>query len=315
MSQLLAKSRKSGRTGFRMGMLDRVPAALTFALLIVLLGGCDETFSPFVEEDRYFSIYGYLDTASDRQMVRVVPLRTTFADPGTDELDVEVRSIEIGSGDVVVWRDSVVTFNDGSVGHVFIGDFRPYPGWTYRFEVERPDGKITSAETTVPLPSNVEISDVPLNQAIATQMVRWSDIPIQPFRVEVWYRFLTSPSRPFDHAVLIYGNEDNRVGLPVGDDEWEIQVTLSGDREDALDGAGLPSDAEPFLLAVGMRLTMTDDAWRPPDGIFNPDVLVQPGAFSNVENGFGFFGSLNQYTVEWTLPDQVIENMGYRPPR
>lgn len=296
-------------------MLHRAQRALAFALVIVVLGGCDETFTPFVEEDRYFSIYGYLDTASDEQLVRVVPLRTTFADPGTEELDVEVRTREVGSGNVVVWRDSVVTFDDGSIGHVFVGDFRPYPGWTYIFEVERPDGKMTSAETTVPLPTNVEISEVSPNAAIAVQTVRWSEIPIQPFRVEVWYRFLTSPSRPFDHGVLIYGDDMNRVGLPVGDDEWEVKVTLSADRMDALREAGLPSDEEPFLLAVGMRLTMTDDAWRPADGIFNPDVLVQPGALSNVENGFGFFGSVNQYTVEWTLPDPVVETIGYRPPR
>lgn len=288
---------------------------LLLAAFSVLFGGCDETFSPFVEEDRYFTLFGYLDTAVDRQMVRVVPLRKTFGDLGTEDLDVEVRTTEIGSGHVTVWRDSVITFEDGSIGHVFIGDFQPLPGWSYHLEVERPDGKTSSARTTVPLPTNVDVEEVFTGGEVATQHIVWEDIPIKPFRVEVWYRFLTSPARPFDHGVLTYDNADLRVGRPLEDDRWEISVTLTEDREDALKEAGLPSDAEPFLLGIGMRLTMSDDEWRPVDGVFDRNVLVQPGTFSNVENGFGFFGSVNHYTIEWTIPDPVVRMIGYRTPR
>jgi hypothetical protein len=284
-------------------------------MLIVVLPGCDETFSPFVEQERYFTIFGYLDTASDEQMVRVMPLRTNFAARGDEPLDVEVRTTTVETGDVTVWRDSVVAFDDGSYGHVFIGDLQPIPEWTYVLEVERPDGKTSSARTTVPPATDVQILPPFVGADGAVQSIQWSDIPIQPFRVEVWYRFLTNPSRPFDQARLVYGFEDDKIGDPIGDDGWEVMVTLSADREDALKFAGLPDDAEPYLVGIGMRLTMTDDAWRPPDGIFDPNVIVQPGTFSNVDKGFGFFGSVNQYTVEWLVPEDALETMGYRQPR
>src|SRR5690606_41544980 len=71
----------------------------------------------------------------------------------------------------------------------------------------------------------------------------------------------------------------------------------------------------PPLLAVGVRLTMSDDAWRPPGGVFNPDILVQPGTFSDVEHGFGFFGSVNQHEPEWVLYPELLEKLGVAGPR
>ena len=89
------------------------------ALLAVLAAGCENTVDPFIETDRYFTIFGYLDTASDTQFVRVIPFRRDIGGSGDPNLDATVTSTELESGTLLPWRDSVITYADGSIGHVF----------------------------------------------------------------------------------------------------------------------------------------------------------------------------------------------------
>lgn len=296
----------------------RLPTIRTLFLSMVavlVLAGCDDSVNPFVEEDRFFSVYGYLDTASDEQFVRVIPLRTDIA--FTDApIDARVFTTERESGLTTEWQDSLVTFSDGSTGHVFHAGFRPIPGWTYDLVVERSDGIQSRASTTIPVRTDVEISAPVLgSQGFAAQRVTWSDIDFKPFRVEVWYRFLGArPSDPFQEAIVVYDDLAQRIGSAQPGGLWQVLVSLSGDKEDVTDYLGISNDARPQLLGIGMRLTMSNSTWRPPGGVFDREVLVQPGTFSNVENGFGFFGSVNQYTVEWVLSPSESELAGYTFP-
>lgn len=290
---------------------------LLLALVVLpVLAGCDDTVNPFVEEDRYYSIYGYLDTASDEQFLRVVPLRTDFATADAETIDARVYTVEQETGQTVEWQDSVVTFNDGSVGHVFHAGIRPVPGWTYDLVVERSDGIQSRATTTIPVRTDVVFGAPTVGSGgFAAQRVTWSDIDFSPFRVEVWYRFRGAlPTDPFMDAVVVYGEVGDRVGTPQPDGSWQVFVSLSGDKEEVTDFLGISEDARPQLMGIGMRLTMSNDTWRPPGGVFDREILVQPGTFTNVENGFGFFGSVNQYTAEWVLSEDVVELAGYSFP-
>lgn len=280
-------------------------------LLALGFGGCDNTVDPFVETDRYYTIFGYLDTGSDRQYVRVVPLRQQIDAEDAEPLDAVVTATDLDSGTEYVWRDSVITFDDGSIGHVFVADFRPIPSRTYRFEVERGDGVVTWAQTLVPVAEDAEVLPPASFGTLAiTQLVNWEDIDVPPFRVEVWYRFSEfPPSSPFTEFVVTYGG--GKIGRKT-DDGWQVPVMLS---EDAEEIKPLIREGSSPLLGVGMRLTMSDDFWRPPGGVFDEEVLVQPGTFSNVQHGFGFFGSVNQYTVEWVLDDRTIERLQLPIPR
>ncbi len=289
------------------------PLGLLVSILFVM--GCEESVNPFVEEDRFYTVFGYLDTAADQQFVRVIPLRTDFADLGNTTIDATVTTLEVESGQSLVWQDSLVTYDDGSIGHVFHAPFRPIPGWTYDLTISRSDGIQSSASTTIPLITGVELDEPTISLAAVFQKIRWSNIDFQPFRVEVWYRFLnSSPSLPFLNAVLPYGNVDDKYGQVIQGDKWEVLVRLTDDKEDVTRALGLSDNSEPFLMSVGMRLTMTDESWRPPDGVFDREVLVQPGTLSNVNNGFGFFGSLNQYSHEWTLSPEITALIGYTYP-
>lgn len=299
-------------------MSRRRPALrlLPFLLLLVLVStGCEDAVNPFVEEDRYFTLFGYLDTANDEQFVRVIPLRTDFAASEDTSIDATVTTLEVESGRTIVWADSVITFADGSVGHVFHAPFRPIPGWTYELNVTRADGKQVRASTTIPIFTGVELDAPIISTSFVFQKIRWTDIDFKPFRVEVWYRFLnSSPGLPFLEAVIPYGNVSEEYGKLVEGNKWEVLVQLTKDKEDVTEALGLSENARPFLMSVGMRFTMTSDSWRPPDGVFDEEVLVQPGTFSNVDGGFGFFGSVNQYTYEWTLSPEITSLAGYSFP-
>lgn len=279
-------------------------------LLVLVFGACDNTVDPFIETDRYYTIFGYLDTGSDRQYVRVVPFRQQIDAEDGEPLDAVVTATDLDSGMKYVWRDSVITFRDGSIGHVFVSDFRPIPGRTYRFEVERADGVVTWAQTLVPEAENAEvIPPAQFGTGPITQVVNWEGIDVAPFRVEVWYRFSEFPhSTPFKEFAVTYRGDEIGRKLPDG---WQVPVNLS---EDAEEIKPFVRDGSP-LLGIGMRLTMSDDFWRPPGGVFDEEVLVQPGTFSNVQHGFGFFGSVNQYAVEWVLDDRTIERLDLSRPR
>lgn len=279
-------------------------------VLAMLAGACDNTVDPFIETDRYYTIFGYLDTGTDTQFVRVVPFRKQLDGEEGAPLDAVVTTTEEHTGIQHAWRDSVITFSDGSIGHVFVSDFRPIPGRSYRFEVERADGVVTWAETLVP---EAEIVDVIPPAQFGTgpisQVVNWEGIEVAPFRVEVWYRFSEfPPTQPFTEFVVTYDGTD--IGRKITDG-WQVPVNLS---EDTAEIKPLLREGSP-LLGVGMRLTMSDERWRPPGGVFDEEVLVQPGTFSNVQHGYGFFGSVNQYTVEWVLDDRTIQRLDLARPR
>lgn len=284
----------------------------TYLLLVMLAAGaaagCDNTVDPFEETDRRFSIFGYFDTATDTQFVRVVPFRRNIGGTEPRELNVDVSVTETETNVIYQMEDSLISFDDGSIGHVFFAPFRPQPGLTYRFEVAK-DAMVSAwAETTIPPAENVHVSDP--NQFAAegiVQVVTWDEVEVEPFRVEVWYRFAQYPPYlPFREIVVPYENVGRKV-----DDGWRVVVNLTEDAQSVR--PRIDVNAEP-LLGVGMRLTMSDDAWRPPGGVFDSDVLVQPGVFSNVNGGFGFLGSVNQYTVEWVLSDLITRRLEFLPP-
>lgn len=282
-----------------------------FLVASTVLSACETAVDPFIEDDRFYTVFGYLDTATDLQAVRVIQL-SQFIGAHDEEMDALVSTTELETGQVVDWYPEFITFPDSSRGYVFRGPFRPIPGFTYQFDVVRSDGASARATTTIPVPAEITVAEPTVATSDAFQKVTWSEIGAEPFRVEVWYRFQgVRPGDPFLNAVIVY--DETIFGEP-RDGGWEALVRLTGDRLKVSQELNVAEDAGLILLGVGARLTMSDDAWRPPGGVFDKEVLVQPGTFSNVEGGFGFLGAVNQYTVEWTLSPEITTRIGYSFP-
>lgn len=66
------------------------------------------------------------------------------------------------------------------------------------------------------------------------------------------------------------------------------------------------------LRVIILRFIAASADWLPPEGDFDPEVLVQPGTLSNVTNGFGFIGAGYRMQRNWLPADSVVSAAGFR---
>ena len=290
----------------------------TFRVAIFLISaaallGCEESVNPILETNRQFTLFGTLDMASDTQFVRVIDIRPTLTTP-PEVLEASFSSLRVSTGEKHVWKDSVHTFDDGSVGHIFYTPLRVFPGETYTVEAVKPGRDlVTSASTT--LPSQLEafvqqevIGTIFTTQVTATQSVRWADLDESPFSVSQWYRFFTFNGYNFldirlNHTPSESGNTSGEY--------WELNLDLVRDRDSiATNHPELFTGA--YLVGLGMIVTRLDAEFVAPGGVFTVAALSQPGTLSNVTNGFGYVGSVGRFTAEWVLKDTTAVKLGYQ---
>lgn len=283
---------------------------LLVCCVLLSLAACEDTVDPILESDTDFTLFGTLDMAQDTQFVRVIPIRESLFPDNTGPLDVVFTSEDLVTGEQVVWRDSIVTFSSGATGHVFYAPLRIRPSHTYRIEI-RPNGSdvVTRAETTVPDQPDIDVQPPNITGGVGgaigtgTQTIQWSGLSQEPFRIELWYRFLTSEGTPFSDILMPYAPQTNMVNS-----ELDMMLNLTQDRRTLDTLVAVSSTA---LVGIGVELTVLDNAFVPPGGVFDIEVLVQPGTLSNVENGLGFVGSVGRFPVEWVLTNDEAHRLNY----
>ena len=273
----------------------------------VLFSACEEGVDPILESDRFFSLYGFLDMNRDTQFVRVDEVRPTLAITDASPIDAQFTSIDLVTGDVLEWRDSVFSFDNGTYAHIFYAPFRVIPSHTYQMEAVRSDGATSLAVTTVPERPLPQIQE-PIIRFVGTatllyQTVLWQGVTRETDSTAVWYRLFSSPGMPFINIAL----PPNRVQLlPEG---WEVRIDLTSDRDSLQRQVG-----RRILLGMGMDISLRNPEWDPPGGTFDLRALSQPGVFSNVENGFGFVGAVGKFSVEWVIDAETAEMLGHPLP-
>ena len=266
--------------------LSRIALALATVLLASSLTACDESIpKPDALEETY-TLWGAFDPGSDQQFVRVVPITDTVSMGSRDPLGVDVRSLDLATGAETIWRDSVVTYRGGAIGHVFTADLRPRFESRHVFRVISPDDNEVTA--LVPMPPLVEpiLQTVRLTAADAAYPIFWPGAP------------------QINNPTLTYFFEDGncnldslRVPFPGASDPaefgWQMMLRLDEDSEESLFRISLPT----ALLRLTVRAEVASEGWRLPlAAATDPELLIQPEVLTNVENGFGFVGSA--YTVE-----------------
>jgi len=265
--------------------------------LVVSLAACDNTVSPLNDDpERFFAVHGFLDMAADTQFVRVEALRSTILNQSLPTLDATVTSNEEASGTTSTWRDSLITLNDGTRGHLFFGLFRPVAGATYHLDVRRDDGKTTRATTRIP-PVPALRPDAPQGSAgFLFQPVTLAriDQPVQD--AEVRYRVTSLLTGTTNTLSFSYGSpgKTNTEG-------WGIDIFLARDGRNILRKFRFdnPADTTLALRDVSLTFGLPSDEWQTPD--------TSP----NIENGVGFFGSVGRYAVAWHLDSTVVETLGF----
>ena len=277
--------------------------------LLVLASGCTEEIAAPPELRAYYTLWGAFDPTADMQAVRVIPISDTISVGSADPLPVTVTSVDIASGEEKTWRDSVVTFSNGAVGHVYVSDFRPAYGSEHVFRVRGEDGTETSA--LVAVPELIEpIRQTPDIVGGVTYPHLWIDAP-RLNRVRAEYEVETqSCSADFIEVGLRSGS-----ARPV-EFGWQTRLQL---RQEAAEVIGryarLNEYEDPLALRkVTLIVEVASEDWRPPGGVFDPELLVEPGTLSNVTNGFGFIGSAYEVRVTWTPTFDEIARTPFRFP-
>ncbi|MFQ5569685.1 MAG: hypothetical protein ACE5G0_08410 [Rhodothermales bacterium] len=296
----------------------RVIQGLKTGLCLCLLAGmlfatssCDDPFiDPFENNDRYFTVFGFLHERETEHTVRVIPVTRhpeRIASPTDPQatLDATVTSIDLGTGERHTWQHTLERLDNGNYGHIFRTHFIVQRGHTYRLEVRRSDGVTAAAETTVPNLSAIVPEFGPFHVSADTTVVT-QDVVLpgiaSPWNIEVLYRLRPAVRIPYE-----------RTGERTDDGGWRFTLDLTNDRGFLSSLFGIPS---PQVLweAMGLQIEVLDDQWDPPDGVFDPEVLAQPGRLSNVENGYGFWGSVGLFQLDWPISCEMRDIMGFPPP-
>ena len=284
------------------------------ALIVLMFGsGCeDAVIDPFENEDKYFTIYGYLDHWKNfqpgaRQWIRVVPVTRRpeeITSPESPQADLDARVY------LTDLEDSVTTellyelreFQPGSYGHLFSTAFFIKPNHTYRLEVIRKDGSMTTAETKVPHLSGIFVEQEPLQiNADSTdirQTILLTDVNAL-WDTKIIYRISTGTCFSASAIDISYGRRGQATAAG-----WEIDLDIAQDFREALNRLNVP---EATLCAMGIRVKITDDQWILPEGELNYDNISLPQQLTNVTNGYGFLGALGLYQFDWQIGEELNE--------
>jgi hypothetical protein len=280
------------------------------------MAGCAESVQPYVGETRPFTLWGFLDAGADTQMVRVFSIEARLGTDRSGPIDAAVTSVDLDTGQRYVWRDSTVTYFDGSVGHIFWAPFQAEHGHRYRLEVARSDGATSRAQVTIPPPIRVTLDRMATSPVVPVTIegevpnligleVIYRAVPAYP--INAWPIGTVSPQAFTVPVTVSYDGKETRSG-----NTRRLSVDMKADFEHVkavFQNYCLPTRI--VLQRVEFRVLAADSSWAPPGGVFDIDTLIEPQAFSNVENGFGFFGAGQVASVRWSPLTSVQEASGY----
>jgi len=285
---------------------------LLAAMVTVLLTGtgCEEAVDPVLDTDEAFTLYGYLDPSSDRQAIRVFSIDGTLENTRAEPMDAVVRSLNRLTGEEVVWRDSIITFNNRSVGHVYYADFTADHDTPYTLSATRSDGRITSVEVHTPPDGVAEIENIFSARSSVIVQMTWSNVP-RVIQAEVSYFVRIPFPDGSDTTTVRVDIESGRVEEN-SDGTWRVSILPSADIGVIFSALQIQPGLTPvFLDKIEVRAFVTSEDWESPVGVFDPELLVQPGTFSNVTDGFGFVGGGYFDRFELVLDDEAARNAGF----
>jgi len=261
--------------------LVRCPPLPAWVFASLVLGACDDSFSPIAPGEVHLSVFGYLDASADTQWVRVMPIRPSIP-TSPDSLGAEVTLEPLGTGRIIRLRDSVFHFSHyvdpelGSQGaylHNFWTAERIEPGAEYRFSVVGREEE--PAEALVEIPAEYEV-EVWLKQvSYETDYLRIAGVEHVPFVVADAY-FHDRCGSSVDSLRF-----DKRSGGGEG-----VLVPIRKEPVVPREGCGSPGVEKRELWVVGSEME-----W-PSGQAYSTQALAVPEGPSNVSNAVGFLGGV-----------------------
>ena len=288
-------------------------AAVILILSLAQLG-CEDEVNPFIGTDLPFTLWGQINPTADTQAVRVFAIDPVLDLIPPTSLDASVTIIELETGQRYPLSDSLISLPGDDYRHVFWSVFDVQYGNTYRLEVERSDGGFSRSEE-IKVPSPIEITQVPPNDAAVRDIqipVLISGNPPSIPRIDV-----THLTQSINQDGAVIARNDVVISYTGKGEETPegilLNIQLSDDfstiREDYA-GKELPNG---LICSNGIRVDIHvgNESWRSPVEVFDPNVLVEPGTFSNIENGFGYFGAGFIQSAQWQILLTLLVRAGF----
>lgn len=286
--------------------------ALSFMVVVVcLLPGCDESVDPIIETERPYTLWGWLDPTRTHQRVRILEIEPLLEETRPEPLGAMVTLRNMATGETTIWQDSVVQFSSGSYGHVYtahqVVDFNT----TYRLEAMDMHGEISAVTVLTPPGTDPEITEIQSVRGNVRVRVAWRNAP-GILKLGLVYNVTLSTFRnPEPEAFSVPVLSGTISGSAQAG--YEILVEPSRDIAELYAALNVSPGglSEIELLGIDVRPFVVAGDWTAPGGQFDPELLVQPGTMSNVDNGFGFVsaGFVDSFVIE--LPDDAAENAGF----
>ncbi len=264
------------------------PILLSVAFLLLVVG-CDPTVDTFEENDRHYSLFGFLNATADTQFVRVEPLRDSMLTRAPATLDATVQLTNLATQDSHPLRDSLFQYLDRATAHNFYTTEDIELGTTYRLTVRTPSGEASRAlidiPDAVPNPSvHIPVFRDAISELNCDDPHRTSPNAVLSFRgdiriVGVKVLYDVGPIRTFGHLAdtLHIGTDVVQARIPYVDDLCQMSDPQVPEQIKVIVAAG--SSQWPKFLAL-------DDS-----------VPLIPGTTSNVDGGVGFVGGIATDTV------------------
>ena len=286
---------------------------LCAAIAAGMAAGCDSDINPVSGTDQPFTLYGVLSPQLDTQRVLVFPVEGQLRQLTDAPLDAVFSWTNTATGASSTWQDSLLLQPDGSFVHMYWWPGAADYGRSYDVRVVNAAGVETQVTVRVPGESEIEIQPPSVASSTVVPVRVRGDVPnLLKLELEYGFDYVQAGLGPtLESLVIPYSEQASRV-----DDGWLIQVNLARDYRSVLE---FIRSQRPIELAAGIKLRgiqirflAASADWSPPDGVFDAEVLVQPGTMDNVNNGFGFVGAGYRVIRGWLPSDSLANAAGFR---
>lgn len=256
-----------------------ISSVCLFFFSLILLAGCNPSFDPLQENDKYhFSMYGTIDAAADTQWVRIGPARQDINE-SPDPQGIRVTLEHIQSGKTVTMNDSLVT-SKNFLNYWTTMDIENEQ--TYRITAER-DGK--SSHVTITTPKEIPSPHMIQNERPRGYNVYIDDTVEHIVDVQsVWYLTFNGDSESI-RRIYRYGRREplKHSGVFGG-----TYFTFSNHEEELGQIEQSSGNGEVSVERVQFFIAAAGPEWNEEiPGIDDLEYFLNEAA-SNVENGLGY---------------------------
>ncbi len=285
-------------------LLKRCSIVVCLLTASLAAASCSEEVVAVLGADTPYSLFGVLSPQLDRQVLRLYSIDGVLQPIPPTPIDAQVTSISRRDSRTRAWQDSIITEPDGMSAHVFASPFVAEFGETYEIMATRSDGVSTKVLVTIP-PFSELVVPPKMETPPAVLDVRVTGTPPNLIRVEAvyHYKFRGFSGTELDSTAISYDGQGTqqptafRIPVQVSRDTAFIR-SLVKDR--------LRTETEIKVVLIRIKLIVANKEWSPPGGVFDPDILVEPGTMTNVMGGFGFVGAGFRLQQSWAPNDTLL---------